>query len=904
MPDNREPGITDERPRTLSVVQAKIGVPTPRLDIISRPRLLDRLEDASARVILISAPAGSGKTVLVQDWLQRSGPPAAWLSLDPLDNDPARFFTHLGAALLLAKKPGLVKAGEVARKLARTGADASGALLPVLFRAESEGVLILDDCHLLESPSLLGFLGDLVAGGGSGPRLFLLSRTDPPLSLGRLRLSGTLLEVRQRDLRFTGEEAAELLRRSVSTELSQELVEGLEARTEGWAAGLRMAAIAIQQSEDPRKAAEVFAGSHELLADYLLEEAVKGQPAEIQRFLLETSVLPRFNEEACVAVTGDPEAGSHLRAVDEANLFLVSLDPGQRWYRYHQLFAELLRFRLQDVFPGRMEGLHEGASRWFEAQGDIQEALAQASEMEDPRRLLELLDLHGYPILARSEFASFARWLDAVPEPLSQPYPMFLAALAWFRAQTERSPELEELLGALERALETPPEDYPPRRIQEARHHLGVLRAFGYRILDRFPDALEAGERVLAELPEGASAFRGILEFNMGAVHLRLANMEEARRMLEMGYEACLKNELPYLVLAALGHLGSVVAQTEGLSAARQRLESAVTFAEERGWSGVPAFAIILYQLAQVHHLGFQPEEARGHLLRGLELTRGERETDIHANVLIHLARVETTQGAFDAAEEHLTAAGALAYSHNVKPFATTLDAERARLAAARHGALQSPEEAPPSAEKSGLWTTWVEAETLLQLQHALQLGLYDSAAELAARLRRESEPRQRGVALCVAGVAEAALATEAGRRKELLASALGLAASRGYVMPLVQGGAPIRALLEAGLKHPLPARAQAFVRDEVLPRMHGSKDSGPGVPLRTVDHDLTDKELEVLGLLDRGLTNAAMAEELFVSVNTVKTHLKNIFAKLDVGTRTEAVRAARRLNIISPDEG
>jgi len=495
----------------LQVIRAKLGVPRLPVDVVSRPRLLEKLDAPGARVVLVSAPAGSGKTVLIQDWLGGTGTPVAWLSLDTLDNEPARFLAHFGAALALVELPGMQKAAETIRALARTGEKATAPLTATLSDAEENPVVVLDDVHLVEDPFLVDLLSALVTDRPSGPRLVLLSRVDPPLPLARLRLSGTLTEIRQRDLRFTEEEAAELFSRALPDELAPELVERLEARTEGWAAGLRMAALALQQAQDPREAAETFAGSHELLADYLLEEALRGQDPEVQRFLMETSVLPRFDGDACAFVLQNPEARQHLQTVEEANLFLVSLDTRRRWYRYHHLFAELLRFRLLDTDPERVEELRERASQWFESQGEVQEALAQAAEMEGTGRLVALLDAHGYPILARSEFASFARWLTRVPDPLSQPWPMFLAALTWFRTQTERNPELTELLEALELAIENPVDGYPAERIQEARHHLSVLRAFGYRVLDRFADALEAGKAALASLPDHAVAFRGIL---------------------------------------------------------------------------------------------------------------------------------------------------------------------------------------------------------------------------------------------------------------------------------------------------------------------------------------------------------------------------------------------------------
>ena len=886
----------------LHIIRSKLGVPRPPPDIVSRPRLRDALESSASRVVLVSAPAGSGKTVLVQDWIQGLGIPAAWLSLDLQDNERARFLAHLGAALSLVDLPGSQVAAQGIQTLARTGGDPTNRLPELLSEAEDSAVVVLDDVHLLEAPPLLELLEGLATRLRGGPRLILLSRVDPQLPLARLRLSGNLTEIRQRDLRFTGDEVAELFQRVLPDTLDADLLGRLEERTEGWAAGLRMAALALQQAEDPRRAAEAFAGSHELLVDYLLEEVLAAQDPTIQQFLYETSVLPRFNGDACVAVTQDPRAREYLREVDEANLFLVSLDQQQHWYRYHHLFAELLQFRLRDSWPDRMDRLRERASRWFEAQGDVQEALAQAAEMEDSRRLVELMDAHGYPILARSEFASFARSLARIPEPLSQPYPMFLAALAWFRAQTQRKPQLNELMGALTKALENPPPGYPSGKVQEARLHLGALRAFEFRILDRHTEALQAGQKALEDLPENAPAFRGILEFNLGAVHLRLANMKEARRFLERAYEDCLNGGGAYLVLASLGHLGNVASHMEGLPAARHRLESAVAFAEDEGLTGVPAFAIILYQLAQVHYLAHELPDARRYLLQGLGLTKGERETDIHANVLVHLSRVAMAEGNFDEAEEHLQKASALAFSHNVKPFSTTLDVERARLEEARSERLQAPEDAPPSAESSASWTTWREAEAVLQLQHSLRLGRRDHARELAERLRMESEPRERGMALCVAEVARAALAGNSVRRKEILTGALSLAEARGYVLPLTQGGPPVRSLLEAALHYPLPGKAQEFVRRRVLPRMPQQEEESSLSPERGEEWNLTDRELEILALLPRGQTNAEMAETLFVSVNTVKTHLKNIYAKLDVETRTEAVQVARRRGLIASD--
>jgi LuxR family maltose regulon positive regulatory protein len=875
--------------------------------VVSRPRLSDRIEKAGAGVVMISAPAGSGKSVLVVDWLNRTGRRAAWLSLDGLDNDPARFFLHFAAALRSVGTPPFQEAAAASEGIGRNGGDPGIALLPALEEAGGDEVIVLDDLHTLEAPTVLEFVQDLFRRIQAGPRRVFLTRTDPPLPLSRLRLSGGLLEIRQRDLRFTQEEARELLGRAFPVELGPDLLERLQARTEGWAAGLRMATVALQRADDPEAAAEAFAGSHELMVDYLLEETLGGLEEPIRTFLMETSILPRFTVEGCLAVTDDPAAGEHLRGVEAENLFLIPLDDRDRWYRYHHLFREFMAFRLETNYPDRVDELHRRASRWFEGQGDVQEALAQAASMDDNLELVALLDRHGYDILARSEFASFARWLPHVPSPLEHRHPMFLAALAWFRAQTQRTPELEDLLGALEEAIQNPPAGYSVARLREAEMHLAVLRAFVLRVTDRFEEAIELADKVLSELPPDAHRIRGIVLFNTGATHLRLVNMDEARRYLEEAYELCLRSNVPYLTLASLGHLGAILAQTSGVPPARRHLEAGVVFAAEEGISGVPAFAIVLYQLAHLHYLADELDAARDKLERGLALTRGERETDIHANVLIQLARVEGAAGNLDRADELLAQGSALAFGHNVKPFATTLDVERARLAEARSGTLQAPEDAPPSAEMAASWSSWREAEILLQLQHCLRLERSREAAELATRLRAESESRKRGVALAVARVAQAVLAPEADTRREALAAGVGLAASRGYVRPLLDFGSPLRRILGSGLLRTLPAPAKTFAEERLLPRLPDDRPEdvasrSPDLP-EGLPEELTRRELEALALLARGFTNQAMAKKLFVSVNTVKTHLKRIFAKLGVSTRTEAVRRAQELGLLPPSD-
>ncbi len=408
------------------LIQTKVHPPRVKAPLVPRSRLSRRLESHGGRIVLVSAPAGFGKTVLVADWLSREEVPRAWYSLDELDNDPSRFCAHLAAAVAGLEVDGASEAADFLRNLAPPELSLPPGFLPAFLEMGPEPIIILDDLHELESPHVLQVVEALVQADGPGPRLVLMTREDPPFSLGRLRVEGELLEIRAKDLRFTWEETVHLLDRLLPGALDEEQVRRLDERTEGWVAGLRLAAIALQDVADPEALVSSFAGQHRLIMEYLLEEALERQTPELQRFLLDTSILRRFNPDTCVAVTGNPRARDQLREAEKANLFLIPLGSQGEWYRYHHLFADLLRFSLEQKDRARLEELHRRASAWFQVEGDLAAALGHASRMEDQARLLELLDGEVLGMIGRSEMAALRHWTGKVRAPLFQPYPMVL----------------------------------------------------------------------------------------------------------------------------------------------------------------------------------------------------------------------------------------------------------------------------------------------------------------------------------------------------------------------------------------------------------------------------------------------------------------------------------------------
>ncbi len=890
-------GQGDGQPR---VIAAKLRPPGLRARILSRARLLDRLEPPLPRLILISAPAGFGKTVLVTDWLAKKDISAAWYSLDPHDRDPHRFALHLSRALESLPDPRAPAAAEALRGESWEGSTAwSPLLLETLEELSENQVVVLDDFHELEDGPVPGLVGNMLNRLRGGPRFVLVTRVDPPFPVGKLRVSGDLLEIRERDLRFTAQEVAALLGRDMERTLDLQVAKALEERTEGWAAGVRLAAVALERAHGEEKALEAFSGRHRFVVDYLVEEALTNLDPSLQTFLMETAVLPRFTAETCRFVTGTEDAGKRIREVERRGLFLVSLDPGGQWYRYHNLFAELLRFRLRSLDPQRAETVCRLASEWFEGQGEVPEALQLAAELSDRRQLVELLDRHGLDMLFHGDFTTFGRWLDEVQDPLRHPFPMFLMGVAWFRLLTEKSPDLRPLLLAVEEALEAPARAFSREEKEAFRLFMDVIRAFALRLEGPLPEAIQQSEAVLERIPRNQVLPRGILTFNVAASYLRLGEMGPAADWFERSYTENLERGPRYLVLASLGHWAAVLAQTEGVRRGMEKLDSAAALAREKRIESIPAFGVVLCQRSHVHYLADELPEAREAASRALDLARAGREPDIEANALVQLARAMGAMGEIREAEALIAEADAIAHAYAVHLFSTTLAAERARLLL--HGsAVNAPVEAPvlPDArlEAEG-WTSLLETELLLELCLEIRRGEREAVAVLARRILEHAEARGRGVASCQARLALIWADGGVVEWKSLDETLVDLG-RLGYVRPILEMGDPIRALLQSGTNRVLSSRARA-VAGVILDAFGGSMDRLPAGESPELPQPLTDREEEVLAYLADSMSNKAMARKMFVSLDTVKTHLKNLYAKLGVSNRKEAVVRGRELGLI-----
>src|SRR5690349_6046133 len=435
-----------------ALLATKLHVPWPPPGFVPRPRLVQALGQGMARGrVLVCAPAGSGKTALLAHWARGGGRPVAWLGLDAGDSDPARFWRYAVAALDRAR-PGLAE--RVGPLLPRSSEELVTALINELAAnpGPDEVLLVLDDYHLVDSGPLHESVAFLLENLPPGLRIVVSSRADPPLPLARLRARGQLAELRAAELRFTPEEAAALLGETAGPGLPAAAAEALVARTEGWAAGLHLAALSLRGHADPAGFVAEFSGSHRYVLDYLTDEVLAGQTAQVRAFLLETSVLQRLSGELCDAVTGRAGGQAMLQDIERAGLFLVPLDEVRGWWRYHHLFADLLRARLQAEQPGRVQALHRAAAAWCEEHGLADDAMRHALAAGDASWAARLVERHVETLLGRSEGATLRRWLAALPAESVRMRPRLCLAQAYGAAQGFQVEALEALLDDAERA--------------------------------------------------------------------------------------------------------------------------------------------------------------------------------------------------------------------------------------------------------------------------------------------------------------------------------------------------------------------------------------------------------------------------------------------------------------------
>ena len=896
------------------LLATKLHLPASRPGQVLRPRLTARLDEGLARgLVLVCGPAGYGKTVLLADWARRGEHPAAWLSLDAGDNDPARFWRHAVAALDRAR-PGT---GDRVAPLLGPPAPASfQGLVTALINelAADEALLVLDDYHLISARQVHESFAFLAEHRPAGICVVLASRSDPPLPLARLRARGQLTEIRVAELRFTPAEAAELLQHAGSA-LPDASVAALAARTEGWAAGLALAALSLRGQDDAAAFVAAFTGSHRYVLDYLAEEVLEQQSEQVRSFLLETSVLERLSGSLCDAVTGRPGCQALLESVERAGLFLVPLDEVRGWWRYHRLLADLLRARLQQDRPARAAELHRNAAAWYEDHGLADEAIRHATAAGEMTWAARLIEKHFDTVYSlRGEAATIHRWLAAIPASLIESRPRLLLAQAQLAAASGQLDAVEPLLDAAERAAAGAADEPFEPTIGSAASllvNLPALKALCQAYLAQFRGDAEAtaelARRVLAEtggeesLPGSiAQGFLAVAEWLRG--HLPAA--ERAFTSSIAGFRAAGQ----HITTAWSGYSLAQIQRAQGrLDAAARTCQYMLEITAAPGRPPPPAAGPGYVGLAEIAYLRNELDTAVQHVTKGIELCRQFAYTPPLATGLVTLAWIRQATGDPAGALAAIGEAGQT--SPGPPGLLNPVPAQRARLLLAQ-GDLVA---AAGWTEETGLGPDddqdyAREPGHLVLARILLAQDRPGQALALLDRLHAAAVVQDRTGSLIETGalraLALAATGDEAGAANTL-AEALMLACPQGYVRVFADEGPPMAALLGrliAAQRTGSGFRAAAEIPLGYLARLQRA--FGPGRPARDpgpsgIVDPLTSRELEVLEMLAAGRSNQAIAAELVVTLDTVKKHVGHVLGKLGAANRTEAVARARELDLL-----
>ncbi len=910
--------------------------------LVARKRLLERLDEGvrlGHKLLLVSAPAGFGKTTLLAEWISKLKPGVkfCWLALDEGDDDPARFLAYVVAGLQ-AFEPDIGK--NILDLQQQPPQDALAALINQIATlpgrhaaANPTLVLVLDDMHLVTSQPIYDALAFLLDHLPAQMCLVISTRADPPLPIARLRARGQLTELRQSDLRFMPHEAAEFLNHVKGLGLASDAVSALAARTEGWIAGLHMAALALepmvaQGQGDPVGFIRAFAGSNRYVLDYLVEEVLQRQPKSVQQFLLQTSILERLCGSLCDTVMAvesqllpnaqypiPVSSQTMLEYLERANLFIVPLDDRREWYRYHHLFADLLQQRLQQSYPDLSPSLQLRASAWYERNGLVAEAIDYALAAQDFQRAARMVEQVAQATLMRSEVATFLRWMQALPDELARSYPSLGVFYTW--ALLMSGHPWAGVLARLQEAAEGS---------QAVSAQAAALHAFVALFQGQIARAAELSRQALEQLPESEVFMRGFATFSKAAVCFDEGDVEAGRQALDEVFRLGQQTNNITMGIMALCYLAELHLTQGQLLKAQSIYQQALELVTDPAGQRLPVAGIALMGLGELAREWNDFDAATDYLEEGLELGKRWGKVSL-LDGYISLARLKQAQGDVKGAQHFIQLAQELAAQFDATQVDDWTVAMCQALLWVRQGNLAAV-------------ARWVQER---HVDSKLGLDLKDNDSYLNRHLRKyeqlvlarlliaqgqptkalavldqvQAQMQQRGrIGRLIEIDALRALAFQA--QGELASAVVALeraltrAEPEGYVRLFVDEGEPMRLLiLDCRIqiselpRHKLMdtlRRLLAYI-DRLLAAFGdtciSSDQSKIGHPRPEMVEPLSEREMQVLRLLTSGLSAAEIAEELIVSVSTVRSHIKNIYAKLDVHSRYQAVARAKEKSLL-----
>jgi LuxR family maltose regulon positive regulatory protein len=868
---------------SIPVLATKLYIPPPRSRLVLRPRLVERLsEGVHGKLTLISAPAGFGKTTLVCEWIGGCGKQVAWLSLDEGDNDPTRFLTYLAAAMQMI----IPSVGERALGVLQSPQPPSAeAVLTVLLNEiatlSDDFVLILDDYHVIDAQPVDHALAFLIEHLPPQLHLVIVTREDPQIPLARLRARGHLAELRVTDLRFTPSEAAEFLSQVMDLNLSAEDIAALETRTEGWIAGLQLAAISMQGHPDASRFIKSFTGSHYFVMDYLVEEVLHRQPESVQTFLLHTSILDRLCGSLCDAVLCAPAGTGQetLEYLDHSNLFIIPLDNERRWYRYHHLFSDLLRQRMRTASTGDggrgADEYHKRASGWYETNRLELEAFHHAAAAHDVERAARLMEGGGMPLHFRGAVAPVLHWLESLSPSVLDARPSLWVMYASALSMTGQTDEVEEKLQAAEAALQAFELDDHTRNLIG---HIAAIRALLAATHYQIETIITQSRRALEYLHPNNLPVRTATIWKMGIAYEFQGNRAAALQAYTEAAAISQASGNMIIHLSAATGLGKIQESNNQLPLAAETYRHILKLAGDPPQLFASEACL---GLARIFYEWNDLAAARQYGQQASLLAHPLANTDRFVPYKIFFARLKLAQDDFAGAAAILSEVEQLVRQHNFVNRISEVAAIQV-LILLRQGYL------PAAAHLAQMHDL-----PLSQVRVLLAQGDPSAALAILEPLRGQMEAKAWADQLLKVLVLEVLAYDQRGDKNatlQLLQNVLTLAEPGGFIRTFADEGRPMAQLLSDA--------AVYRMSPDYISRLLAAFEPA-GSPDQALIEPLSHRELEVLRLIAQGLSNHEISERLFLALSTVKGHNQKIFDKLQVQRRTEAIARARELGLL-----
>lgn len=914
VPDEEEQTSLLSPERNEPLLRTKLFVPPVRSHRVTRSRLFEQVNSGLDKaLILISAPAGYGKTTLVSSWLEETDLPSTWLSLDEDDNDPIRFLQYFITTLqkivpsIQSDWLGVLQAGR----------PTSYKFLLNIIINEIAGsatpfALVLDDFHVLQAQPVLDLLAHFFDHLPPRLHVLLLSRTDPPLPLARLRARNQLIDIRADQLRFTRQEIALFLNEAMGLKLSSQDIIALETRTEGWIAGLQLASLALQAhllapgGQDVNGFISAFTGSQYYIMDYLAEEVLKLQTEPVRSFLLQSSILNRMCGPLCDEVVKAEQPGSAngqamLATLEQLNLFIIPLDSERRWYRYHHLFADVLNRLLEQAYPQMLPDLHRRAARWYEENGFIFDAIRHTLLAGDQERAAHLVDQHGCQLLMRGEVVNLLHWIEAV-EPYAQTLPWIAIQKGWALCLTS---QLERAEGPLQTAAQLVSALPPTDEVGTMMGAVTAARAYRANMQGETRLAANLARQALDCLPVSSDfscSLRSAATSILGDACWLAGDLVEAQRAYTDAVQISqAAGNLPMIIISN-SNLAEVLLEQGQLQAAARSYAEALQMVTLPDGQISPLAESVYAGLGRIAYEWNHLAEAAKYIQQCLELSRRWGNFEAQALGSVLLARLEHAQGRPEKTQEAMRVAEQLISEHTLAPWRSlSLKCALARLWITQ-GDL---EKTSYLVQTSGIMDDSLPGDRDISTQQAplylILLRLHqargddEAALALAERLLQRLDKTRGGQTVEVLVLQALAFygKKNIAQAVAVLEKSFRLAQPEGYVRTFLDEGEPMAKLLYQAKSH----RQEAGYAAELLSAM-GNTFGGALPPATVLIEPLTLRELELLKLVEAGYSNQEIAARLVISMPTVKRHISNIYAKLGANSRTQAVSRGKELSL------